>query len=134
MFIDASALVAILLREAGHADLEQRLHDASVRLTSGIAIFEAVQAIARETRLPLQDVQRLLNAFMSEAGIEVVPIAGEETRSALDACQRFGKGRGHPARLNLGDCFAYACATTRGVPLLFVGNDFVHTDVARGLA
>ena len=71
---------------------------------------------------------------MSEAGIEVVPIAGEETRSALDACQRFGKGRGHPARLNLGDCFAYACATTRGVPLLFVGNDFVHTDVARGLA
>lgn len=134
MFVDASALVAILLREPGYAEIEKRLHDAPVRLTSGLAIFESVLAIVRETNLPPQDVDRLLETFLASAGIKSIPIAEEEARAALDAYARFGKGRGHPARLNMGDCFAYACARTRGVPLLFAGSDFIHTDIASSLA
>ncbi|MFE1602893.1 type II toxin-antitoxin system VapC family toxin [Methylobacterium sp. ID0610] len=133
MFVDASALVALVLREPGHAEVERCLHAAPLRLISGLAVFEAVAAVARETRLPPQDVERLLDAFMVAAGIRAVPIAEDETRAALDAYRRFGAERGHPAKLTLGDCFAYACAKTRGVPLLFVGDDFIHTDITPAL-
>lgn len=63
-----------------------------------------------------------------------MPIAASETREALSAHARFGKGRSHPAKPNLGDCFAYACAWVHGVPLLFVGEDFPHTDIRPALA
>ena len=60
-----------------------------------------------------------------------MPISSQEADAALDAFSRFGKGQGHPAQLNMGDCFAYAVAKNRRVPLLYKGNDFVHTDVKR---
>lgn len=56
-----------------------------------------------------------------------------EGREAISAFTRFGKGRGHPAQLNMGDCFAYACARTHNVPLLFVGDDFSRTDIPSAL-
>ncbi len=61
--------------------------------------------------------------------MRLVPIAAAESREALAAHARFGKGRGHPARLNMGDCFAYGCATANDAALLYKGDDFAHTDL-----
>lgn len=71
----------------------------------------------------------MIAAFVQRAGLDVVPIGAAETEEALDAHDRYGKGR-HRARLNMGDCFAYACAKTNGAELLYKGDDFVHTDLA----
>jgi ribonuclease VapC len=129
MFVDASALVALVAREAGHRDLAKRLEDAAAPITSGIAIFEATLAVRRIDGGTIDDAERFVARLLRAFKVETIPVAEAETRAALRAFARFGKGQGHPARLNLGDCFAYACATVRSVPLLFVGEDFVHTDI-----
>ena len=133
MFVDASAIVAILLQEPGFEQLAERLRVCPRALTSGIAIYEAVLAVARQ-RASFDEAETAVWTFVQSAGIEFGPIAEGETRAALTAFMRYGKGRGHPARRNLGDCFAYACARTGGVPLLFVGDDFSHTDIPSALA
>jgi ribonuclease VapC len=73
--------------------------------------------------------RNLVGRFVGEMEIRLVSIGPQESEVALDAMDRFGKGR-HPAKLNLGDCFAYACARTHGAPLLFKGDDFGKTDIA----
>ncbi len=129
MFVDASALVAILAQEPGYLRIGERLHAASSRSTSGLAVFEAVMAIARLKTLTIAAAEAHVRDFLQAAAIAVVPIADAEAREALAAFARFGKGQGHPAQLNMGDCFAYACARTRKAELLFVGNDFSRTDI-----
>jgi len=69
-----------------------------------------------------------VHAYLDLAGIEILAVPPEAEAGALDAYDRFGKGR-HPAGLNFGDCFAYACARAHGVPLLYKGNDFPLTDI-----
>jgi len=102
-------------------------------LTSGIAVFETVVAVARKKAISVADAETEVDAFIRIAGLRIVPISAVESALALTAHARFGKGR-HPARLNLGDCFAYACAQVHGVPLLYIGDDFPRTDIrsARG--
>lgn len=134
MFVDASALVAIIVRENGHEVLIDRLRTERKSITSGIAIAETVMAVARELSNSVQAADDLVRDLASASAIDVVPIGAAETAAAIAAYARFGKGRGHPARLNLGDCFAYACAKVHDVPLLFVGNDFPQTDVRPALA
>lgn len=133
MFVDASAIVAVLTREPGFETLANRLRTGSRALTSGLAIYEAALAIGRK-RASLEEAEGIVWAFVSVSRIEVVPISEPETRSAVEAFRRFGKGRGHPAQLNMGDCFAYACARAHDVPLLFVGNDFAQTDIRSAMA
>ena len=128
MFVDASAMCAILLREPDADDLEAKLSAASLRFTSALAVFETVRALMRHKGLQ-PDVARAVAArFLAAANIDNLPIGEAEREAALDAMDRFGKGR-HPARLNLGDCFAYACAKVHGLPLLFKGDDFSQTDI-----
>jgi ribonuclease VapC len=69
-----------------------------------------------------------LDLFLAEAGVEIVPVTASQARIARDAYRRFGRGN-HPAGLNFGDCFAYALAKERDLPLLFKGDDFARTDV-----
>lgn len=83
----------------------------------------------REHRLSRVVAEQQLRAFLDETGIEVIAITDEIGRAALDAFDRYGKGRGHPARLNLGDCFASGAAVTLGVRLLYKGDDFTQTDL-----
>ena len=132
MFVDASALVAILTGESQRTDLLRCLGAAEAPITSGLAVFEPVTAVVRKTALTVAAAQQEVEAFIGVAGLTIPPITDVETRIALAAHARFGKGR-HPARLNLGDCFAYACAKVRDVPLLFVGNDFSQTDIRPAL-
>jgi ribonuclease VapC len=130
MFVDASAFAAILLGEPEAEDLAKRLDAAELRLASAIVVFETVAAIMRETSLSRSAAEDKVRAAFAAADITVVPITDEIGRAALDAFDRYGKGRGHPAQLNLGDCFAYGAARTLGVPLLYKGNDFAKTDLA----
>ncbi|WP_342150284.1 type II toxin-antitoxin system VapC family toxin [Methylorubrum sp. SB2] len=109
------------------------VENASIRLTSAVAILETVMALRRLGGGTVEQAEQLVRQFLKDAAIEEFLISAEESGAAIRAYARYGKGQGHPAQLNLGDCFAYACAKTRGVPLLFVGNDFSRTDIPSAL-
>lgn len=128
MFIDASAIVAILAREADADELVARLEAAPRRLTSALAIYEATLAVSRLRALKIAEARELVLRFLATTTVELVEIGEREAALALGAFDRFGKGR-HPAALNLGDCFAYACAQAQFEPLLFKGADFSQTDI-----
>lgn len=128
MFIDASAWVAIILREPEREQFRIALADAEVVLTSPMAIWETVRAVTRENRDPVEVVSARLMALLASVGARIVEIGAPEGQLAVEAHARFGKGV-HPARLNMGDCFAYACAKVHGVPLLYKGEDFALTDI-----
>jgi ribonuclease VapC len=135
MFVDASALVAILTGEDGHETLVDTLEAWSgVKITSPLAIFETVTAVCRTRGLAVEEAEMDVRALLASASVIVKDLNEAEGKAALTAFRRFGKGRGHPAQLNMGDCFAYACARTHDVPLLFVGNDFSQTDIRSATA
>jgi ribonuclease VapC len=130
MFVDASAIVAMLTREA-EADLFLDLVEAApAPITSAIAIFEAVLGICRKRQSSIAHAQDDVWQFLTAANIRVVDISEAAVSEALSAFAQYGKGRGHPAQLNLGDCFAYAVAKLNDAPLLFKGDDFSKTDIA----
>ena len=129
MFVDASAIVAILTREAEADSLADALEKARTPITSPIAIFEATLGVCRQRHANVEEAEQDVGEFLELAGVRIEPITDKETRTALAAFSRYGKGRGHPAQLNLGDCFAYALAKDKSAPLLFKGNDFGQTDV-----
>lgn len=128
MFVDASVIVAILSNEDGWQRHARKIEFADLILTSPIAIWEATIATTRTKRLDVQAASTIVEAFLSANRIRTIPITPEIGALAIEASRRFGRGR-HPAALNLGDCFAYACAKTHGVPLLYKGEDFPQTDI-----
>lgn len=129
MFVDASAIVAILTREPGADELADLLEDAPAPITSPIAIFEATLGICRKREARVDEAAKEIREFLVVAGVATATITDQEAQTALAAFSRFGKGRGHPAQLNLGDCFAYAMAKNHRVELLFKGEDFDKTDI-----
>jgi ribonuclease VapC len=130
MFIDASAFLAIILEEPDGQRFSRAMENAEHLFTSPISIFEIVAAIMRERALSRRDAQRAVERALRIANVEVVPVDNEIGGLALEAFERYGKGRGHKAQLNMGDCFSYACAKSLGVALLYKGNDFAATDLA----
>jgi ribonuclease VapC len=127
MVIDTSAILALLFNEPEADDIEVALDDDRVRLVSAVSGVEA--AIVVEARLG-PDGGRELDLLIHKTGIELVTVTADQAELARDAWRRFGKGR-HEASLNFGDCFSYALAAATGEPLLFKGDDFAKTDVAR---
>lgn len=134
IFVDASALVAMIVGEPDAAILADALDRSTAAFTSPIAVFEAVLGVRRVRKSTLAEAQADVDSVLDAAGIEVVPIHPTVANGALDAHALYGKGRGHPAQLNMGDCFAYAMAKSRGAALLFKGDDFVHTDIRSAAA
>ncbi|WP_183215009.1 type II toxin-antitoxin system VapC family toxin [Brevundimonas aurantiaca] len=128
MFIDASALTAILIDEPDAGDLRVRLAARVPRSTSPMAVWETVLAVSRRRVMEIEDAEGVVEDFLRLAKIEVVAIPAEVRREAIRAHARYGKGR-HPAALNFGDCFAYACARHARSPLLYKGDDFSRTDI-----
>jgi ribonuclease VapC len=127
MTLDSSALVAILFAEAGHLDLVDRILEAdSVRVGAPTLVEASLVLNARRRTAPNGELEGLI----AELGATIVPFGETEWRLAVEAFVRFGRGR-HPAALNFGDCLAYATAMSLGDALLFVGDDFAKTDVAR---
>jgi ribonuclease VapC len=129
MFVDASAIVAILTEEDDGRALAAELENAAAPVTSPIALWESAASISRKMRSTAQQELGLVDAFISAAGIVIEPITAELAREALIAFDRYGRRSGHPADLNLGDCFAYACARRLGARLLHTGKDFTLTDI-----
>ena len=130
MFVDASAIVAILTRELEADALAEVLETARSPITSPIAIFEAALGICRKHHASVEEAEADVREFLEVAAIRAVSITEREAETALAAFSRYGKGRGHPAQLNLGDCFAYAVAKNHRTALLFKGEDFDKTDIA----
>lgn len=123
--IDTSALVAILTKEPEGATFKTVMFNYSLLVMSAANLLEARMVLhGRHPALPGE-----LDALVVEMRIQIEPVTASQSDIAFEAFQRFGKGTGHKAGLNFGDCFAYALAKDRGAPLLFKGNDFIHTDV-----
>lgn len=127
-FVDASAIAAILLDEGDAVDLFARIHARAPCITSPLAVWEAVRAVSRERHVTVEQAQASVERLLQIARIEVLAVPPEAAPLALEAHARFGKGR-HPAALNFGDCFAYACARHARVPMLYKGDDFALTDI-----
>jgi ribonuclease VapC len=104
MFVDASAIIAILTREPEADALTDLLEEARSPITSAVAIFEAVLGICPKRHASVDEGGQDVREFLGVAGIDTVPISETEADAALAAFARYGKGRGHPAQLNLGDC------------------------------
>lgn len=130
MFLDASAICAIMIKEDDAEILLNKILAAETKLTSPLAIWEATLAVNRASGIDIVETERLLSDFLSAIGADIVPITAEMTPIAIAAHRDFGKGR-HPAALNFGDCFAYAAARHHRLPLLFKGDDFGRTDIER---
>lgn len=128
MFIDSSALVAVMTEENDAVTLLEQMGEADCRFVSAAVVWEVVVNLAIKRSLAISTAQAELQDFLEEFEIQIVPITPDAGFAALDAFDRFGKGR-HPASLNFGDCLSYGCARVLDQPLLFKGNDFTLTDV-----
>ena len=130
MIIDTSAVIAILRAEPDAADFAEAIEAATSRRMSAANFLEAA-VVMDSARDPV--VSRRFDELVAAAEIQVDPVTQAQARIARDAYRDFGKGSGHPAALNFGDCFAYALARDADEPLLFKGKDFIHTDLAPAL-
>ena len=131
--IDSSAIVAIFLNEKTIVDLQNAIAEANGCLLS-VANYVETGQVLRQRFGPTRDVLGDFHNFLRDSAIALAPIDEAQARVALDARIRYGRGFGHPAKLNYSACFAYALAKVRGLPLLYVGDDFTHTDIVSALA
>lgn len=126
MVIDTSALVAILIGEPSRESLLRAAASASSRIVSAVSLLEAgivLQARSGEAAPPL------LYELIDGLACEVAAFDQPQAKRAIAAFGRFGKGMGHRARLNFGDCAVYALAAERNEPILAIGNDFPATGI-----
>lgn len=130
MIIDTSALIAILRDEPEAMSCARAIENAARRRVSAASFVEA-GIVIDGSRDPV--ASRRFDELFREARLVVEPITEAQARIAREAYRDFGAGSGHPARLNFGDCFAYALAKAMGEPLLFKGGDFAHTDITPAL-
>ena len=130
MIVDTSAVIAILRNEQDATSYAKAIADASIRRISAANYVETA-AVIDGSRDPV--ASRRLDDLLREARFVIEPVTESQARIAREAYRDFGRGSGHAARLNLGDCFAYALAKVLDEPLLFKGDDFIHTDVASAL-
>lgn len=128
MIIDTSALVAIVRGEPQARQCLDRIFEfeATVRRVSAANLLETYMVIDG-ARVPEESAA--LDATIRDLQLVITPVSPQQVEIARDAFRRYGKGSGHGARLNFGDCFAYALARYRDEPLLFIGSDFALTDV-----
>ena len=126
MVVETSAVLAILLDEPEAAEFAQLIEDDPAPVISAASVVEAGIVLISRHGLDARDD---LRDFLEQGGLQVEPVTAEQAELALDAYQRYGKGR-HRAGLNFGDCFAYALCQATGQPLLFKGQDFSQTDIA----
>ena len=128
MFLDASAAIAVLAREEDEVLISQKLFSSACLLFSPLAYYETCVGLARALSMDPDKAETLVRKLLESLQVRTVDLTAEIGFAAVAAHTRFGKGR-HRASLNMGDCFAYACAKVHKVPLLCKGDDFIHTDI-----
>lgn len=121
--------MAILLDEPGYQVFIASIAHADDRRISAGSVIE-LTAVTSHRRIAPSARDRVVASL----GLTIEPVTAEQARIGQEAYRHYGLGSGHRARLNLGDCFAYALAKATGEPLLFKGNDFIHTDIVPALA
>ena len=130
MIIDTSALVAILRGEPERTSFADAIaRDPFPRISA--ATYLEVGVVVDGRRNPM--LSRLVDSVIAEGDISIEPVTARQALIARAAYRDFGRGSGHPARLNFGDCFSYALAKDTGEELLFKGDDFIHTDIRPAL-
>lgn len=138
LFIDASVAVAIITNEPDGVALMDRLdREGGPFYVSAIMRLEATLSVARRlagkdnatTPEMFETARNLVEQFITDLEAREVPISGDVGTKAVEAAQRFGKIINHPAKLNMGDCFSYACARAYRTKVAYKGEDFVHTDI-----
>ena len=127
MIVDTSALFAILFNEADNEHFVGLLASEQGNLSMSVATQVEAYVVAHRSGRP--EIEAELGRLIDDYGIVAVAVTAEAGRIAIEAHRKYGKGSGHPARLNFGDCFAYALAKAQGEPLLFKGKDFGATDI-----
>ncbi len=130
MILDTSALIAILRDEPDAAAYATAIAEAAVRRISAVSYVECA-AVIDGSRDPI--ASRRFDDLLREAAVVIESVTEEQARTAREAYRDFGRGSGHRAKLNFGDCFAYALAKAMNEQLLFKGDDFKHTDVKPAL-
>lgn len=129
MLVDCSVLVAILSDEEDAESWAELIENAEGCMTTPLVKVETTMRLSSKLGVEPVEAGAAVQRFLAEAGITLVAIDPMDADIAIMAFQQYGKGRGHPARLNLADCLVYACAKRLGVPLLFKGEDFARTDM-----
>jgi ribonuclease VapC len=132
MIVDTSAMVAILKLDVGYGAVAQAIEDHRIRRVSAASLLELWIVT---DRMPARELSAGVDDLLRQFAPIIEPVTVSHARIARDAYQRYGKGdhNDSKAKLNFGDCFAYALARERNEPLLFVGNDFIHTDITPAL-
>lgn len=129
MYIDASALIAIIVDEPEAEAFALAIRDSRTgRVTAPIAVYEATLGVARVLACPVARARQLVVGLLKTASVTVVALDDRHADAAISAHERFGRGQ-HPAKLNMGDCFGYAVAAEAALPILFKGSDFSRTDL-----
>lgn len=128
MIVDTSAIVAILWSESEAARFSTCIVDADEVALSAASYLE-LGIVIDGKKDPVVSGQ--VDGLLKQLAIDIAPLTASQARIARQAYREFGKGSGHPAQLNFGDCFAYALATETGRPLLYKGDDFAHAGLAR---
>lgn len=131
IFVDTSAIIAILAREPEGLSLVERLEREHDRISAGHVILESAMRLSSMFKVAPTAVGSRVTALIQRSSIRIVPIDESTAEAAVTAFERFGKGRKSRTGLNFGDCLSYACAKVHGARLLFKGDDFAHTDIGR---
>ncbi|MGI8486557.1 MAG: type II toxin-antitoxin system VapC family toxin [Thermomicrobiales bacterium] len=130
MIVDTSAFVTIAFEESGWRNVSNCMDDADVLVISAANYVELYMVIEGR-RHP--ELTTRVNKLLDDADVEIVTFTISQAHIARSAFLKYGRGSGSKAKLNFGDCIAYALAKETGEPLLFVGNDFIHTDIIPAL-
>jgi ribonuclease VapC len=130
MIVDSSAMVAVIKREPDWLALSERMDSADCLHMSAASYLET--AIVLDSRRD-PAISSRLDDLIEDVEMLIEPVTVEQARIARQAYRDYGKGSGHPANLNFGDCFSYALARDKREPLLYQGDDFVHTDLRSAL-
>lgn len=128
MIVDTSALVAILRFEPERLHFAKTL-DVARHLRMSAAAYLELSIVIDARRDPILSLQ--IDELIERFNIQIEPVTAEQARIARQAYRDYGKGSGHPAALNFGDCFSYALARDKREPMLYKGDDFVHTDIRK---
>jgi ribonuclease VapC len=131
VIVDSSALISIL---AGESDAEELNDMLSGAVRPALSVANYLEAAIVLDRHPARGAGEKLDRYLVMGQVELAEVTESQARIARAAYRNFGRGMGHPAGLNFGDCFAYALAIERDEPLLYKGNDFKHTDVRSALS
>jgi len=126
MIVDTSALIAMISNEADGPKFALKLDEPEVVRMSSATYLETSIVLDAQRKA---SISAQLDDLILDLGIVVEPVTFEQARIARQAYSQYGKGNGHPAHLNFGDCFTYALARVKREPVLFKGDEFAHTDL-----